>query len=182
MPSMHPMIFDFSQSSNDVANVWGALDDVVMGGVSQSGIELGAAGLVFSGTVSTANSGGFASVRTRNFDPAIDLSHFTGITLRLQGDGKRYKFMLRTETRWDGIAYCYSFDTEPNTWITVRIPFTAFVPVFRAKTVNNAPFDPSHIYAMQLMLSKFEYDGALNPRFEPGFFQLQVESIQAYIE
>ncbi|WAL61190.1 CIA30 family protein [Thermocoleostomius sinensis] len=179
MPT-HKLIFDFTQPSSDLGEVWGALDDVVMGGVSQSGLQLGAAGAFFSGTVSTANSGGFASVRTRNFEPPIDLSGFAGIELRVKGDGNRYKFMLRTETRWDGIAHCYSFDTTPDTWITVQIPFTAFVPVFRAKTVNNAPLDPSRIHAMQLMLSKFEYDGGLNPHFEPGFFQLQIESIQAY--
>jgi hypothetical protein len=30
------------------------------------------------------------------------------------------------------------------------------------------------------MLSKFEYDGGLNPKFSPGGFALQVESIKAY--
>jgi outer membrane lipoprotein SlyB len=176
----HRPIFDFTQPSSDLQEVWGALDDVVMGGVSQSGIQIGAATANFSGTVSTANSGGFASVRTRNFEPPLDLSEFDGIELRLKGDGNRYKFMLRTETRWDGIAHCYSFDTVADNWITVQIPFTAFTPVFRAKTVSNSPIDPSRIYAMQLMLSKFEYDGELNPHFQAGFFQLQVESIQAY--
>ena len=51
------------------AGEWGPLDDVVMGGVSQSrfsvqagaGPDGGPAG-VFSGQVSSANSGGFASV------------------------------------------------------------------------------------------------------------------------
>lgn len=179
MPSPK-MIFDFTQPAQELSDLWGALDDGVMGGVSQSGMQLDATGARFSGTVSTANSGGFASVRTRNFQPPIDLSAFTGIALRVKGDGKRYKFMLRSETQWDGIAHCHSFDTEPDAWQTVNIPFTAFVPVFRAKTVADAPLDASRIHAIQLMLSKFEYDGALNPTFQPGFFQLQVESIQAY--
>lgn len=173
-------IFDFTQPTSDIHDIWGALDDVVMGGVSQSGIQIGSATANFSGTVSTANSGGFASVRTRNFEPPLNLSEFDGIELRVKGDGNRYKFMLRTETRWDGVAHCYSFDTVADTWITVQIPFNAFTPVFRAKTVSNSPIDPSHIHAMQLMLSKFEYDGKLNPQFQAGFFQLQVESIQAY--
>jgi uncharacterized protein YbjT (DUF2867 family) len=30
------------------------------------------------------------------------------------------------------------------------------------------------------MLSKFEYDGELNPKFQPGGFALQVETIKAY--
>ena len=53
--------------------------------------------------------------------------------------------------------------------------------MFRAKTLKDAAaFDSSHIYALQLMLSKFEYDGGLNPNFEPGGFALQVETIKAY--
>jgi len=175
------ILFDFRHPSPELGEVWGALDDVVMGGVSQSGFSLASASALFSGTVSIENSGGFASVRTRNFEPAIDLSTCEGIELRVKGDGDRYKFMLRSETRWDGIAYCYSFDTVADTWITVRIPFAEMIPIFRAKTVREAgAIDASQIRSIQLMLSKFEYDGALNPHFSPGFFQLQVESIKAY--
>ena len=92
-------LFDFTQYSSNLKEVWGALDDVVMGGVSESSIRFKEAIAEFSGNVSTANSGGFASVRTRNFEPAIDLSSYDGIALRVKGDGNRYKFMLRTETR-----------------------------------------------------------------------------------
>ncbi|HAC63219.1 MAG TPA: NADH:ubiquinone oxidoreductase, partial [Cyanothece sp. UBA12306] len=35
-------------------------------------------------------------------------------------------------------------------------------------------------YSMQLMQTKFEYDGSLNPRFSPGLFGLEIESIKAY--
>lgn len=175
------MLFDFTHPTVDLRETWGALDDIVMGGVSESNMRLSDSTALFSGNVSTANSGGFASVRTRNFDPPLDLANAEGIELRVKGDGNRYKFMLRSENRWDGIAYCYSFDTVADTWITVRIPFSALIPVFRAKTVQDAgPVDPHRITAVQLMLSKFEYDGALNPHFSPGFFQLQIESIRTY--
>jgi Complex I intermediate-associated protein 30 (CIA30) len=172
-------LFDFTQYSSNLKEVWGALDDVVMGGVSESNIRFKEAIAEFSGNVSTANSGGFASVRTRNFDPAIDLSGDEGIRLRVKGDGNRYKFMLRTESRWDGVAHCHSFDTVADTWITVQIPFSEFIPVLRAKTVS-ASFDLDRVNAFQLMLSKFEYDGALNPHFQPGLFCLQIESIGGY--
>jgi len=173
-------IFDFAQPTNDMQQVWGALDDVVMGGVSQSSIRFGDGLAHFSGQVSTANSGGFASVRTRNLEPALDLSRYEGVVLHVKGDGQRYKFMLRTEANWDGVAYCFSFDTVVDAWITVRIPFTVLIPVFRARTVPDRTVDPSRVCAWQLMLSKFEYDGALNPRFTAGSFQLQVASIQVY--
>lgn len=175
------MLFDFSQPTEDLKEIWGVLDDVVMGGVSESSIRLADNTALFTGNVSTANSGGFASVRTRNFDPPKNLAGYNGIEMRVKGDGKRYKLILRCESKWDGVGYCYSFDTVYNIWITVRIPFEDLIPVFRAKTIKDGkPFDSTQLYSVQLMLSKFEYDRALNPKFSPGFFQLQVEYIKAY--
>jgi uncharacterized protein YbjT (DUF2867 family) len=175
------VIFDFTNISQELKNTWGALDDVVMGGVSASNMQFVEDTALFTGNVSTANSGGFASVRTTNFTPPFNLSGYEGIELRVRGDGKRYKIFLRTEAVWDGIGYGYSFDTVANTWIDVRIPFADLIPVFRAKTVKDCPsIEKSKIRSFQLMLSKFEYDGALNPKFSDGGFSLQLESIKAY--
>lgn len=174
-------LFDFTQFTTDLQAIWGAVDDVVMGGVSQSNISLAANYAVFSGNVSIENSGGFASVRTRNFSPSLNLSNYHGIELRVKGDGQRYKFFVRTEDKWDGIGYAHSFDTIVDEWLTIQVPFRDLVPIFRAKTVNEAaPIDTTQICSFQLMLSKFEYDRALNPRFTPGLFSLQVASISAY--
>ena len=183
MKSGEKTIFDFTKLSQDLKETWGALDDIVMGGTSESSIRLTDNTALFTGNVSTANSGGFASVRTRNFENAIDLTAFSGIQLRVKGDGKRYKLIVRSESKWDGIGYCYSFDTVYNIWITVTIPFENLIPVFRAKTVKDgSQLNTQSIYSFQLMLSKFEYDGALNPKFTPGIFQLQLESVKAYTE
>ncbi|MGL5082107.1 MAG: CIA30 family protein [Microcoleaceae cyanobacterium] len=175
------VIFDFTKPSQNLKELWGALDDVVMGGVSESSIQIISNTTFFMGNVSTENSGGFASIRTKNFDPPLDLSAYSGIDLRVKGDGKRYKFILRSDDKWDSIAYSYSFDTLYNIPINIRVPFDQVIPLFRAKTVQGGqPFDPSRVYSIQLMLSKFEYDGALNPKFSPGTFQVELESIKAY--
>ncbi len=175
------LLFDFQNPSDDLQETWGAVDDVVMGGVSESSIRLINKAALFTGNVSTANSGGFVSVRTRNLPSPLNLAEYEGIELRVKGDGQRYKFILRNESKWDGISYCYSFDTQKDQWMNVSIPFADLIPVFRAKTLKDAaPFNPSRICAIQLMLSKFEYDGALNPKFAPGSFVLQVETIKAY--
>lgn len=180
-PLTKRQLFDFTQPNADLKQTWGAVDDVVMGGVSESSIRLVDGYAVFSGDVSTENSGGFASVRTRNFEPSLNLSNYTGIELRVKGDGQRYKLFVRTEPKWDGIGYAYSFNTSSTEWTTIHIPFKDLVPVFRAKTVDNAPpVDSDQICSLQLMLSKFEYDRELNPHFAPGLFSLQVESISAY--
>ncbi len=173
-------LFDFTHPTIDLQATWGAVDDVVMGGVSESGIRLRAGAAVFSGNVSIENSGGFASVRTRNFEPSLNLSNYKGIELYVKGDGQRYKIFVRTETKWDGVGYAYSFDTIANEWMTIQVPFADLVPIFRAKTVSDAPLDTTQIRSFQLMLSKFEYDRALNPRFTPGLFSLEIASISAY--
>ena len=174
-------IFDFQQASESVSQTWGALDDVVMGGISASSLQIIAEGAVFTGKVSTENSGGFASVRTRNFEPTLDLTSYSGIELRLRGDGQRYKFFVRDGSGWDSIGYGYSFDTVANEWITVKIPFNEMIPVFRAKIIENAPaLQTQNIRSLQLMLSKFEYNGALNPHFQAGTFRLEIKTIKGY--
>ena len=175
-----------------VASGFGSLDDVVMGGVSESSARVAAAGdsgLVFSGVVRTENNGGFASVRTRNLEPRLDLSAGSGLRLRLSGGaGLRYKVLLRTDPAFDAVGYACSFDTSKlseDEWEEVEIPFASFKPVFRAKTVpaDEAPvLDPSNICSVQLMLSKFEYDGELNPKFEAGEFELRIASMEVYSE
>ncbi|XP_021750479.1 uncharacterized protein LOC110716158 [Chenopodium quinoa] len=169
---------------------WGALDDVVMGGVSQStfvidpkGGENGGAAGIFRGNVSTANNGGFTSVRTRNFAEPEDLSAYDGLELRLKGDGRRYKLIIRTSSDWDTVGYTAGFDTMEGQWQSIKVPFSSLRPIFRARTVSDAPpFDARNVISLQLMFSKFEYDGKLNPTFVEGPFQLPLSAIRAYMQ
>ena len=173
-------------SSTDVVSAWGSLDDVVMGGVSEGRLLLvdehqPTQHALFAGQVSTDNSGGFSSVRTRNFEPPFSFSGAKGMRLRVRGDGQRYKFILRNSPGWDSPAYIYSFDTTPQQWVTVHVPFAEMVPTFRAKSLSDAPpFDAEKVFSCQLMLSKFEYDRQLNPAFKAGPFELAIECIDAY--
>ncbi|AFZ53112.1 MAG: hypothetical protein Kow0091_32880 [Geminocystis sp.] len=174
------ILCDLRYGNENQRYIWGAVDDVVMGGVSSSNLFFKENKAIFTGNVSTDNNGGFVSVRSKNFNPPWDLSAYEGIRLRVQGDGNRYKFITRCEGKWDGISYCYSFNTIANVWMTIDIPFKDLIPVFRAKTVNADQFDQTRVYSLQLMLSKFEYDGAYNPTFRAGVFSLEIESIKAY--
>lgn len=183
------LIFGFEGNLSQTRE-WGALDDVVMGGVSEStflidptGGENGEPTGIFKGVVTTANNGGFASTRTKNFSVPEDLSAYDGLELRLRGDGYRYKLIIRTSRDWDTVGYTASFDTVAGQWQSIRLPFSSLRPIFRARTVPDAPpFDPSQIISLQLMFSKFEYDGKLNPTFKEGPFQLPLSQIRAYIK
>ena len=177
-------VFDFTQPNTSLA-AWGALDDVVMGGVSEGRFLRSAQEdlecALFIGNVSTNNSGGFSSVRSQNFEPPYRFGGWDGLRLNVKGDGQRYKFILRNSAGWDSPGYIYGLDTVADEWIEVAIPFNQMVPTFRAKSMPNAPaFDPARVSSFQLMLSKFEYDGRLNPQFQPGPFKLAIATISAY--
>ncbi|XP_075667080.1 protein HIGH CHLOROPHYLL FLUORESCENCE PHENOTYPE 173, chloroplastic [Castanea sativa] len=183
------LLFGF-EDNNSRELAWGALDDVVMGGVSEStfqidrrGSEIGGPTGVFKGVVSTANNGGFTSIRTKNFSVPEDLSAYDGLELRLKGDGRRYKLIVRTSSDWDTVGYTAGFDTVAGQWQSIRLPFSSLRPIFRARTVSDAPpFDPTNVISLQLMFSKFEYDGKLNPTFVEGAFELPLSSIRTYIK
>lgn len=47
----------------------------------------------------------------QNFSVAEDLSAYDGFELRLKGDGRRYKLIVRTSRDWDTVGYTTGFDT-----------------------------------------------------------------------
>jgi hypothetical protein len=144
-------LFDFDDGT-DVAS-WHAVDDVVMGGVSRSTFVQAAPGTArFHGTVSLENSGGFASVRTAPRD--WNTAGARAFLLRVRGDGKTYKFTIRTGDGFDGIQYQQRFAPVADQWCDVRLPVEWFVPTFRGRKVPFAPaLDPAQVRAIGLMVS-----------------------------
>jgi monofunctional biosynthetic peptidoglycan transglycosylase len=149
---------------------WGSIDDGVMGGLSNSRLERTAEGTgVFAGRVSLANNGGFASVRAA-LGPT-DLSAFRGVRIRFRGDGKRYRLRLHSSSGFDGIAYQASFDSAPDKWQEVSIPFSDFRPTFRGRLLDDVePLDTGSIYQVGLMIADRQ----------EGPFRLEVDWIGAY--
>jgi monofunctional biosynthetic peptidoglycan transglycosylase len=163
------VLVDFSRSATAD---WFVVNDGVMGGISSSTMELSSDGTgVFAGRLSLENNGGFASVRT--YLEGYDLSTFAGLVLRVRGDGRRYQVRLRTDARFDGIAYRAEFDTEPDEWTTVVLPFGTFAPTFRGYVPPNAPpLEPGAIRQFGLLIAD-EREGA---------FRLEVERVLAIRE
>lgn len=114
----------WSAEENNLAIEWGPLDDVVMGGASESKISLGTSFKgKWVGFVTSANNGGFAGIRTRQIEPRLDLSRCKGVVIKVVGDGQRYKFIVRDESEWNGIAWSTSFDTKKDKTTEVKMLF-----------------------------------------------------------
>lgn len=152
------------------AGDWTSIDDVVMGGRSRSALTAAPDGTgVFQGTVSGENGGGFASVRSRPL--GLDLSGREGLRLRLRGDGKRYKLCVKNEAAFDGVVYQSAFETRPDAWQTVDLPFARFVPTYRGRRLDGEPpLDPSRIATLGLMVSDRQFGG----------FRLEIASLAPY--
>lgn len=144
------MIIDFRMPE---AAGWQAVDDRIMGGCSQSDPEhIDDVGLRFTGNVSLENNGGFASIRST--PGKYDLARYSGIKLRLRGDGKTYKLSLRTDLFYDGISYQSTFTTSKGDWQEISLPFEAFAPTHHGiKLSTVAPLDTGHVTSFGLFIS-----------------------------
>ena len=145
---MNPqLIYDFSKDSN--LSTWLVINDGVMGGVSQSSLELDADGNgLFSGAVSLDNNGGFCSVRY-NFE-SLDVSNFKSIVLHVRGDGKRYQFRIRHNSR-DYYSYITYFETNGD-WQTVELELADMYPSFRGRKVDLPNFNKDYIEEIALLI------------------------------
>ncbi|KPK05832.1 MAG: hypothetical protein AMJ64_10735 [Betaproteobacteria bacterium SG8_39] len=146
---------------------WRAINDGVMGGVSQGGFEITRDGrLVFAGVVSLENSGGFASVRS---EPArIGAAAAQAVRLEVRGDGKRYKLNLKTDAAFDGVQYQAAFVAPAGEWTTLTLPLAAFAPKHRGRDVPDAPpLDAARIVTLGFLISDRQ----------AGPFRLEVRAI-----
>ena len=157
-------IVDFGPESG----VWRNIDDVVMGGVSSSGMRIEGDVAVFSGTLYLENNGGFASVRSDALE--VNLEGHLGIRLRVKGDGKTYQFRIRTNAAFDGPSYQMTFETEHDVWTEVDLPFSEFVAAFRGRELpNHPPIDAGEITTVGFLIADKQ----------EGDFRLEIDWIKA---
>jgi len=144
-------LFDFQAATNSPA--WEVVNDDVMGGVSASQFQVQTNGCaVFSGTVRLENNGGFASVRSAPVRE--NLTGLTAFVLRVRGDGRRYKFSVRTGAGLDTPLYQCSFTTKPGAWEEHRLAFGDFVPTFRGRVLTDVPpLNPAKVNSVGFLIS-----------------------------
>lgn len=171
---------------------WHALNDTIMGGRSSGTCSVSPAGLHFSGELVEAG-GGFVSVRSPLFSPPLDLSEHGALRLDLSGHGRRFKLAVAcadgmaglTELIPGGLRWVHEFATQPEGFSAVRIGFDQLTASVRAKPIDTLPlgrplrFDASRITRLQLLHSKFDDAGGVNPGFRPGAIDLDLRAIHA---
>ncbi|OAN42022.1 NADH:ubiquinone oxidoreductase [Mycolicibacterium iranicum] len=158
------------RDADEVAR-WTTVNDPVMGGKSTSRIAYAEGGLVFSGTISLENNGGFASARGPQ-NPEIGRRATGADSLRVSavGDGKTY--LLKVGEAGQSWSYVQRFATEPGVGRSYSLPVAGFEPVGqRLDPEPNAPatLDPSTINQVSLyILDK-----------QQGPFEITVSAIDA---
>lgn len=140
-------IYTFSQQTNP--NEWRIVNDGVMGGISNSSIQLidNKYGQ-FSGHVSLENNGGFASIQLDISQPVEEKKH---IVLRVKGDGKTYEFRLKGFSNQPE-SYVHSFNTTGE-WENIKLPINQFYPQFRGRRLNLSNFNFKTIEQLSFLIA-----------------------------
>ncbi|MDC0571608.1 CIA30 family protein [Flavobacteriaceae bacterium] len=134
------VIFEFDKSCN--INAWQVVDDVVMGGKSNSEILLNEnENGFFKGNVSIENNGGFSSIRL-NVNKIETTSHKT-ISLKLKGDGSEFQFRVK-RSKYERHSYIFNFKTTGK-WETIEIPLEEMIPSFRGFKLDISNFNQDEI-------------------------------------
>jgi NADH dehydrogenase [ubiquinone] 1 alpha subcomplex assembly factor 1 len=140
----------YSFTTKTTVNEWRIVNDGVMGGISKSSLMLTDDGYgKFSGHVSLANNGGFASIQLNTSVKLSEEKKF--IVLRFKGDGKAYEFRLKGEIS-QSESYVYQFTTSGE-WENIKLPLGEFYPQFRGRKLNYPNFNFNTIEQVSFLIA-----------------------------
>ena len=159
-------LLDFA--GTDPAQKWQAVNDGVMGGVSDGRFRITPdKTMEFSGRLSLENNGGFASVRTKPAD--FDIKSGDTLVVRVKGDGREYVLNLYTKSRRMAFSYRAPLPTTRDEWTEVSVPLGEFIPTaFGNRVKGMGPVEPDQINSLGFMLSDKK----------PGPFNLEVDWVK----
>ena len=141
-------IYNFSTQTN--LKEWNIVNDGVMGGLSKSSLMLTDSGYgQFSGHVSLANNGGFASIQLNATIKLTKEKKF--IVLRIKGDGKKYEFRLKgSVSQFE--SYVHQFSTSGE-WENIKLAIDEFYPQYRGRKMNIPNFNFESIQQLSFLIA-----------------------------
>lgn len=113
---------DFGQSKG--GNDWMIVNDGVMGGLSESTVKITKNSLLFKGTVSLKNNGGFASIRSSN--QKFDFSNYTAIKIKFRSTGRDFALRLASSDLYYRPNYKHHFGSSTGEWEIVELKMSNF--------------------------------------------------------
>jgi len=157
----------FSFGGNDAAKEWQAVNDGVMGGVSDGRFKVtDQKTLEFFGMLSLENNGGFASVRSRSKN--LGLQPGDVLVAKIRGDGREYSLNLYLNRPLIAFSYRATVPKKKDEWLEVKVPLDQFEATSFGRVMRNAgPVKPTEVNSVGFMLSDKK----------PGSFKLEIESI-----
>jgi NADH dehydrogenase [ubiquinone] 1 alpha subcomplex assembly factor 1 len=158
------ILFDFSNPT--AARQWQSVNDGVMGGRSIGQFRISDDNhLVFSGNLSLANNGGFASVLSRSKELALQTGDT--IVMKVRGDGRNYNLNLYPTVRRTAFSFRADFETKKSEWTEVKVRLSDLVATSFGRTVQGVRLNPNDINGIGILLGDKK----------AGPFQLEVSSI-----
>lgn len=144
----------FAFTSPDAADSWQAVNDGVMGGVSDGRFRITQRQtLEFYGTLSLENNGGFTSVRS--LPRTLGLQTGDTLVARLRGDGREYQLNLYTSRRMTAFSYRAPVKTRAGEWIEVAVPLDRFEATSFGQVLRRAgPVDPPSVTSIGFLLAE----------------------------
>jgi monofunctional biosynthetic peptidoglycan transglycosylase len=114
---------DFGESKD--GELWQITNDGVMGGLSEGDYDFSYDSVMFSGTISLENNGGFSSYRSRF--KKRDFSSYKKIIIRYRSKEYAMGFTLEMDRRWYVPYYKVDLPATDWKWIEKEITFSDFI-------------------------------------------------------
>ena len=159
---------------------WFVLNDVVMGGQSESACESDTAGgLTFRGMISTIG-GGFCSCRTHesNIAPPAD-GQAAAVKMKYTCDDALYKLTLSTGSM-NSRALSWQFqlpEQGPGTY-SATVPLSAFAASMREKDMPGNTLNAAELTSIGLNCSIFDMHGQAIVGEAGGAFEITLHSLE----
>jgi monofunctional biosynthetic peptidoglycan transglycosylase len=164
-----PLVFDFGEGKD--FGRWSIINDGVMGGLSESKAQLSDDAVLFSGTVSLKNNGGFVSLRgpLGNYD----LSEYSFCEIRYKSDtDRKFELLIEKETPFYLPKYRKKFGEKSEDWQILKIPLRD-LEISRMGNTMAKGIDPKELTGIKRI-------GFILADKQEGSFELWIDYLKFY--
>ncbi|MFW5868408.1 MAG: CIA30 family protein [Armatimonadota bacterium] len=161
------ILFDFEQAGE--ADTWRTVNDTVMGGRSESSVDVTDGVLMFSGELSLRNEGGFCSVRSKS--SGWNLSDFEGLAVTIRTGERSFVLTARDEPGTDTVGHHHPLPVTGDEWQTVHALFADFEATYHGRVLEDNPgLDTRSVRSIGFLIAEEQ----------EGPFRLEVARIVAF--